>query len=210
MKGTDAAAIEAEEAERSGNRLHFRVLSIGGARKAFRLEMIYWRALELMAERNGRSVAAEVEARLGQAEHPNQTSLLRANLTSDLFEAWQEAEAQLSRPDWSAMVAALPTPAFLVSRRSVLLAVNEPLLVMLQSLRSAPGTPFNTLQGAADLRVQVPDSAGAELRAGAERKFVVCNVTFKGQDQRIVCRARMISAQGASPGAANLLGLIGA
>jgi len=209
MSGPDAA-LEAEEAERSGNRLHFRVLSIGGARKAFRLEMIYWRAIEVMAERNGRSVAAEVEARLGKAaEHPNQSSLLRANLTSDLFEAWREAEAQLARPDWSAMVAALPTPAFLASRRSVLLAVNEPLLAMLQSLRSEPGTPFDTLQGAADLRVQVPDSVAAELRAGAERKFVVCNVTFTGQSQRIVCRARMIAAQGASPRSANLLGLLG-
>jgi predicted DNA-binding ribbon-helix-helix protein len=209
MTSSEAAPVDAG-GDRAADRLHFRVLAIAGARKGFRLEMIYWRTLELMAERNGRTVAAEVESRLDAAPGAaNQSSMLRASLTSDLFQAWREAEGQVARPDWSGLVAAFPAPAFLVSRRSALLAVNEPLLSMLQTLRSEPGAPFNTLQGAADLRVRVPDSASAELRSATGRKFVVCNVVFLGQGQSITCKARLIPAQGASPLASNLIGFVG-
>jgi predicted DNA-binding ribbon-helix-helix protein len=191
------------------NRLHFRVLTIDGARKAFRLEVIYWEALELLAERNGRSVAAEAQARLASApENLNQASALRASLTSDLLGAWRDSEARAANPDWSAMIAALPAPAFLASRRSVLLAVNEPLLSALQGMRNGLGVPLDTVQGAMNLKVEVPASAALELGRPHGRKFVLCTVAFAAQGQRIACHARLIAAQGAAPEAANLLGLL--
>jgi predicted DNA-binding ribbon-helix-helix protein len=200
----DAVGVEDDH-----DRLHFRVLSIGGARKGFRLEMIYWQALDVLAARNGRNLAAEVQARLaGAPEGVNHSSVLRASIAADLMGAWKQAEAEALRPDWSAMIAALPSPAFLVSRRSVLLAVNEPLLSMLQSLRSEPGLPWNTIQGALTLSVQVPPAGGAELASG-HRRFVICTVVFSGGGgQRIACPARLIPVHGADVQSANLLGLV--
>lgn len=209
MKQSDALALEALTPEQARHRLHFRVLTIDGARKAFRLEMIYWRALDVLASQNGRSVAAEVQARLANApEDLNQSSVLRASLTADLLESWKDAEERAIRPDWSAMIAALPSPAFLVSRRSVLLAVNEPLLTVLQGLRAEPGVPLNTLEGAVKLSVEVPPSAAAQLSPGSGRKFVICKVAFAAQGQRIACHARMVPVQGANLEAANLLGFL--
>jgi predicted DNA-binding ribbon-helix-helix protein len=204
-----AALTDGLAAEDPRNRLHFRVLAIGGARKAFRLEMIYWEALELLAARNGRSIAAEAQARLGGApENLNQASVLRTSLTADLLDAWKESEARAAHPDWSAMIAALPTPAFLVSRRSVLLSVNAPLLSVLQAVRAPNGVPLDTVEGAMNLRIEVPPSVAVELGRSGGRKFVLCTVTFAAQGQRIACHARLLPAQGATPDAANLLGLL--
>jgi predicted DNA-binding ribbon-helix-helix protein len=189
-------------------RLHFRTVTIDGARKGFRLEMIYWEALEMLAARNGRTLAAEVQARLAGAPDLNQASVLRASLAADLLAGWRESEAQAARPDWSAMIAALPAPAFLINRRSVLLAVNEPLLSVLQGLRGAAGVPLDTVPGALGLRVETPPSAAAELLRPNGPKFVHCTVSFVAQSQRIPCHARLIPANGPTPEAAHLLGLL--
>ena len=209
MKPSDALAAETLAEEEGRNRLHFRVLSIEGARKAFRLEMIYWEALSVLAAHNGRSVAAEVQARLLNAPSDlNQSSLLRASVTSDLLGGWKDAESRALKPDWSAMIAALPAPAFLASRRSVLLAVNEPLLSVLQGLRSEPGVPLNSLEGALDLSVQLPPSAVSQLAPGSSRKFVISTASFAAHGQKIACRVRLTPVQGAQLEAANLLGFL--
>jgi hypothetical protein len=134
--------------------------------------------------------------------------VLRASLTSDLLDVWRDSEARAAHPDWSAMIAALPTPAFLVSRRSVLLAVNTPLLMALQTLRPTAGVPLDTVQGALNLSVETPPSAAIELGRASGRKFVLCTVTFAAQGHRIACHARLLPAQGATPEAAHLLGLL--
>lgn len=201
----DEAQAEAE----GPFRLHFRVLSIGGARKAFRLETVFWEALEALAKRNGRTLAAEVEARLVEApDHLNQSSALRANLAAELLALWRRAENRALRPEWSAMVAAVPAPAFVISRRSVLLSANEPLLTYLQSQRLDRGVPLNTLQGAMELTVQAPPSAIAEFAGRSERKFVSCNVVFAFGHHRISCRTRLLPVEGPTPEAAALLGFL--
>lgn len=195
--------------EDSPYRLHFRALPIDGGRKAFRLEMIYWQALEVLAAQNGRNLAGEVQARLAHtSDQLNQSSALRASVAADLFESWKKSEAEALRPDWSAMIAALPQPAFLASRRSVLLAVNEPLLSVLQGVHPDRGAPpLNTVPGALSLRVEVPPSVVAELATG--RRFLICTVRFAAPGRAsIACRARMIPVRGARPELANLLGLL--
>jgi predicted DNA-binding ribbon-helix-helix protein len=179
-----------------------------GGRKAFRLEMIYWQALEVLAAQNGRSLAGEVQARLAHtSDQLNQSSALRASVAADLFESWKKSEAEALRPDWSAMIAALPEPAFIVSRRSVLLAVNEPLLSVLDGVHADGAPPLNTVPGALSLRVEVPPSVVAELASG--RRFAICMVRFVAPGRPpIACRARMIPVRGARPELANLLGLL--
>lgn len=209
MATADGLAQAATSEEDGRNRLHFRVLSIDGARRAFRLEMIYWDALGVLAAHNGRTVAGEVQARLLNAPSDlNQSSLLRASVTADLLGAWTEAESRAVKPDWSAMIAALPAPAFLVSRRSVLLAVNEPLLTALQGLRAEPGVPLNSIEGALSLKVQLPPSAIAQLAPGQNRKFVICTASFSAHGQRIACHVRLTPVQGAQLEAAHLLGFL--
>jgi predicted DNA-binding ribbon-helix-helix protein len=201
-----ADALAPEEAR---SRLHFRVLTIDGARKAFRLEMIYWEALELLAARNGRTVAAEAQARLAHAPaNLNLASALRTSLTSDLLDGLREREAEAARFDWSAVVAALPTPAFLVSRRSVLLTVNAPLLSALQQMRGPSGVPLDTVEGAMRLSVEIPPSALVALGGSAGRKFVLCTASFAAQGQRIACHARLLPADAGGSDSANLLGLL--
>lgn len=209
MSQLDPLAEDVPSEDEGRNRLHFRVLSLDGARKAFRLEMIYWEALAVLAAHNGRTVPAEVQARLANAPGDlNQSSVLRAGITADLLSGWKAAEARAARPDWSAMIAALPAPAFLASRKSVLLAVNEPLLSVLQGLRHEPGVPLNTLEGALQLSVQLPPSAVAELGPASNRKFVISTATFAANGQRIACRVRLTAAQGTQLEAAYLLGFL--
>jgi predicted DNA-binding ribbon-helix-helix protein len=195
--------------EESRFRPQFRVLMIGGARKAFRLESAFWNALEVLSRRNGRSLAGEVEARVAASPSDlNASSALRASLAAELMDLWAQAESRIARPQWPALVAAVPAPAFIVSRRSVLMAVNEPLLTYLEGQRPGRGVPLNTLPGALDMSVETPPSAIAELVADPTRRFVTCNVVFKSQGRRVGCRVRLSPIDGATLDTPALLGFI--
>jgi predicted DNA-binding ribbon-helix-helix protein len=211
MSNLEEAPLDQEplDEEEGRFRLQFRVLMIGGARKAFRLEAVFWEGLEVLARRNGRTLAGEVEARLAAApEHLNQSSALRTSLAGDLFDLWKTADARVARPQWASLVAAMPAPAFVISRRSVLLAANEPLLSYLQRQRPGAGLPLNTIPGALDLGVDTPPSAVSELVAGAGRRFVTCNVVFRTGVQRITCRVRLVPVEGSSVETPAVLGFV--
>ena len=76
----------------------FRVISIGGERKAFRLEAVFWTVMRRVALRNKRSLAAEMAAALGRlSQRANQSAHLRARYAADLLDLLELAEANAAR-----------------------------------------------------------------------------------------------------------------
>src|SRR5579863_10398245 len=110
----------------------FRVVSIAGERRGFRLEQVFWSALAAIATRNRRSLAGEISATLRRTPgNLNASAMLRASLTADLFDLWDMAEGRAVRPAWGKVLAALPTPAFAATRAQAVAALNEPMRALL-------------------------------------------------------------------------------
>ena len=209
MSATRKPDAPESEAEGSPFDPQFRVLVIGGHRRAFRLEAAFWSALDTFAARAGRSLAAEVEARL-EASTPdlNHSSALRASLARDLLEIWRDAEANLARPNCNALVAAVPTPAFAVDGRSRLLSINASLLAHLQTLSPGRGVALDTLAAALQLAVEIPPSAFAELTHDPSRRFITCQAVFRSESRRAPCRVRLVPVDGANLTSRSFLGFL--
>ncbi len=191
-------------------RLQFRVVAIAGARRAFRLESIFWKTLEVLARRHGRSLASEIEARLKDVPADlNQSSVLRARLADDLFQLWTAAEARAPAQKWSNLIAAMPTPAFLINANSVLLSVNEPLMSALQAQHAQPGPRLDTVAGALGLTVEVPPAAIMELTAQPDRRFVACTASFIAAGQRVTSRIRLMPVETGGSSPALFVGFLG-
>jgi len=171
----------------------FRVVSIDGERKAFRLEAVFWTVMRLVARRNKRSLPAEMAAALGRLGHgSNQSAHLRARYAADLLDLLELAEANAVRPDWAGVVEAMPQPALVMTRTLRVLQVNAPM----RSLLAARGVPLKT-DGLpmVDVPPAIAERLGEELGASAG-----CNAIFRDGAGRCVVRTRFVSASGgASP-----------
>jgi len=201
----DSTPLAAE----AGGDLQFRVVAIGGARKAFRLESVFWRSLEVLAKRSGRTLASEIQSRLGKAgAGSNQSSALRAGLADDLLQLWTASDDKNRRQDWSKLCAAMPTPAFLINNRSVLLAVNTPLVAALEKARVGPGPSIDSVEGAVNLTVQAPAGAIAELLGDIDKRFTVCNAAFSVGNYRIACRVRLAALNAGSVDSPVIMGFL--
>jgi predicted DNA-binding ribbon-helix-helix protein len=209
MRVTSQPQLNEPEHEAPASEPQFRVLVIDGHRKAFRLEAAFWAGLELFAERSGRNLAGEVEARLADSPPElNHSSALRASLARDLLDGWREAEAKLAQPQCAALVAAIPSAAFAVTARSRLTSVNAALLGHLQRLSPACGAPVDTVDGALQLSVEIPASAFIELAHDPQRRFVTCQAVFRAQARRLACRVRLVPVDGHDVTSRSFLGFL--
>jgi predicted DNA-binding ribbon-helix-helix protein len=180
---------------------HFRALPIGGARKAFRLEAVYWEALEAIAARNGRSAAEEVAATLTKAgEAGNDAAVLRASLTADLLDLWRLAAGRHARFDWTSVLDELPGLAFSMTASQNLLAINPMLRERLRTLGLSEGG------GEGELRVSVDPSVVAQIER--KRAFLDCSICFHRAGSRTIRRARLGPASESPTGAGVLLGFV--
>lgn len=194
-------ALAAGEGAERAPRLtpHFRALPMGGARKAFRLEEIYWEALEAIARRNHRTLTEEVAATLARAgEGGNDAAALRASITSDLFDLWQIAAARHVRFDWARVIEEMPAQAFVVTASQALVAANPRLLRALH--------PFGVGRNKEALKVSIDPTviAQVERRGG----FVDCQVCFFEGGARAIRRARLGPASDSAAAHNILLGYL--
>ncbi len=113
-----AADLPAEARE-----TRFRILRVGGRRRAFSLEPVFWSILEQAARAHGRRLNDHVLAVVGDAAG-NATALLRAHAA-----AWIEAEhRRLSDLGLAALarriVNTVPSPAFVIDQHTRIVAHN--------------------------------------------------------------------------------------
>jgi predicted DNA-binding ribbon-helix-helix protein len=180
---------------------HFRALPIGGGRKAFRLEAVYWEALEAIAARNGRSANEEVAATLTKAgEAGNDAAALRASLTADLLDLWRLAAGRHARFDWTSVLDEVPGLAFSMTASQNLLAINPMLRERLRTLGLSEGG------GEGELRISVDPSVVAQIER--KRAFLDCSICFHRAGSRTVRRARLGPASESPTGAGVLLGFV--
>jgi predicted DNA-binding ribbon-helix-helix protein len=180
---------------------HFRAVPIRGGRKAFRLEAVYWEALEAIAQRNGRTTNDEIAAtlaRIGTAG--NDAAALRASLTADLLDLWRVAAGRHARFDWTRVMDELPGLAFAMTASQNLLAINPLLRNRLQIL----GLSQQGAEG--ELRVSLDPSVVAQIER--RRSFLECSISFHRAGVRTVRRARLGPASESLSGAGVLLGFV--
>jgi predicted DNA-binding ribbon-helix-helix protein len=170
----------------------FKVLTLGKDRRAFRLESVFWAALAAIGQRNGRSLAREVEVTLErQAEPLNHSAYLRASVASDLLDLWNVSAARARKADWANVLAAAPTGAFAMTRSRRILEVNDALAAFLRArdLHVAPGR---------DVGEQLFIEMGSLAQNGRPKEdrqaFVTCQAVFRVGGRRTACRVRLVQA----------------
>jgi predicted DNA-binding ribbon-helix-helix protein len=183
------SAAEPPNPERLAPR--FRVVSIAGERRAFRLEQVFWTALAAIARRNRRDLAGEIAASLRRAPaNLNASAMLRASVTADLLDLWELAEARAVRPAWGRVIAALPTPAFAATPSQAVAALNEPMRAVLERR----GLPLSASGPESTLGVELAAGAVTQLLRSDRGDFLVCNAVFRSGPHRASCRTRVVQA----------------
>jgi predicted DNA-binding ribbon-helix-helix protein len=181
-------AAPAGQGEGDGARqgdMKFRVLRLGNARKAFRLEMPFWHALEICAREKGRTLEDEVSSKLDSVpEGANHSSALRVGAIADMIAFWQVAESRASRLQWAHVLEASPSPAFALTESRRIICANSALVKAVRGHRLAPGA------GPTEIAIDLPAQAvGEALRlAGAH---VLSNAMFRSGPFRFSARVRL-------------------
>jgi predicted DNA-binding ribbon-helix-helix protein len=170
----------------------FRVFPIGGERRGFRLEQVFWNALAAIAERNRRDLAGEIAATLRRAPAElNASATLRASAVADLMDLWELAEAKAARPSWGKVIKALPYPAFAATRSLTLAALNDSMRVYLE--RRGLHAPVGPGRSAT---VELADGAIVQLLKAEPDGYVICNAVFRSGQHRALSRVRVVQVDG--------------
>jgi predicted DNA-binding ribbon-helix-helix protein len=181
----------------------FRTLTIGGVRRAFRLEGAFWAAIAAIAERNRRTLAAEIGARLaGAPDEANHSGVLRAGVASDLLDLWETAEASAAKPQWARVVQAIPSPAFAATGSGRMLALNE----AMRGLLAKRGLPDTALSKAPAVAVELAAGAIFQANRASREAPVVCNAVFRAGEARAVARVRIVLADAGQDQARLIIG----
>jgi predicted DNA-binding ribbon-helix-helix protein len=164
--------------------MKFRVLRLGRARKAFRLETPVWQALEIIAREKGRTLEDEVRSKLDSVpEGANHSSALRVGAIEDMIAFWQVAESRASRLQWTHVLEASPGPAFALTESRRIICANAALVKAVRGHRLAAET------GPAEIAIELPAQAVEEaLRSGGH---VLTTALFRSGPLRFSARTRL-------------------
>ena len=113
---------------------HFRAINSGGKRRGFRLERIFWKALDELTRSEGVTVADYVsdlqDIKTGEA---GLSSLLRASVMQKMMDKYEALRAKITGFSSRTIVAACPVPAFIISVDKKILFQNSAFLMYLQT-----------------------------------------------------------------------------
>lgn len=172
----------------------FRIIAVRGERKAFRLERVFWQAMEAIARRNRRALSEEIAVTLAQVSPSiNQSAHLRARCASDLLDLWELAESRNVTPTWRRVVEAMPGAAFAMTRSQLLLCLNGS---MREHLRRK-GVPLADDAGERSMKLELAPAVIVQLRDSSGEP-VECNMVFGVGAHRCVCRVRLVASNTAA------------
>jgi predicted DNA-binding ribbon-helix-helix protein len=105
-----------------------RILKIGGRKRAFSLEPVFWEALDEIARTKKHRLGTYVAGLLGDGPLRNASSVLRSGAVGWLLDEYRK----LSERDYSGLgqriVDSIPVPAFVMNQRKEILAFNRAFL----------------------------------------------------------------------------------
>jgi predicted DNA-binding ribbon-helix-helix protein len=181
----------------------FRTLTIGGVRRAFRLEGAFWSALGAIAARNRRTLASEIAVRLaGAPDEANHSGRLRAGAAADLLDLWETAEANTVKPQWARVVQAIPSPAFAATGSGRVLALNAGM----RGLLARRGLPDGALAKASGIAVELAAGAIFQANRASREAPVVCNAVFRAGEARALAKVRIVLADAGQEPARLIIG----
>jgi len=113
---------------------HFRVIISGGKRRGFRLEGVFWKALESVTRSDGVSVADYV-AKLSNVKtgEAGLSSYLRASVMRRVLEQLDRLRERIEKSSSRSIVAACPAPCFIISADKKILFQNSAFHMYLQT-----------------------------------------------------------------------------
>jgi predicted DNA-binding ribbon-helix-helix protein len=113
---------------------HFRAINSGGKRRGFRLEGVFWKALDTVTRTDGISVADYV-AKLNDVKtgESGLSSYLRASIMNRVLEQHDRLRERIEKFNSRAIVAACPVPGFIISVDKRILFQNSGFLMYLQT-----------------------------------------------------------------------------
>jgi len=113
---------------------HFRAINSGGKRRGFRLEGVFWQALDSVTKSDGMSVADYVsklnDVKTGES---GLSSYLRASIMQRVLQQHDRLRDRIDRINSRAIVAACPVPGFIISIDKRILFQNSGFLMYLQT-----------------------------------------------------------------------------
>jgi predicted DNA-binding ribbon-helix-helix protein len=113
---------------------HFRAINSGGKRRGFRLEGVFWKALDAVTRSEGVSVA-EYISKLNDVRTGDNglSSHLRASIMQRVLEQHERLRDRFSKSNSKTIVAACPVPGFIISVDKRILYQNSGFLMYLQT-----------------------------------------------------------------------------
>lgn len=113
---------------------HFRAINSGGKRRGFRLEGVFWKALDTVTRSDGVSVADYVSMlNEGKTGENGLSSYLRASIMQRVLEQHDQLHDRMEKINSKTIVAACPVPAFIISVDKKILFQNGGFLMYLQT-----------------------------------------------------------------------------
>jgi len=113
---------------------HFRAINSGGKRRGFRLEGVFWKALDDVTKSDGMSVADYVsklsDVKTGES---GLSSYLRASIMQKVLDQHDRLRARIEKFNSKTIVAACPVPGFIISVDKKILFQNSGFLMYLQT-----------------------------------------------------------------------------
>ncbi|MFN3889789.1 MAG: ribbon-helix-helix domain-containing protein [Beijerinckiaceae bacterium] len=157
----------------------FRILKIGGRKRAFSLEPVFWNILEEAAKQASLRLGDYVANLLAEAPNGNNSSLLRSKAAE-----WAAMQAERLRDKGLIGLArriaiSHASPAFVIDQYRHLVACNKPFEDL---ITAAPGrTPASCMAGL-DLRLGVPMAELARILREHPEKFLRANFAARWSD----------------------------
>ena len=113
---------------------HFRAINTGDKRRGFRLERVFWAALDELTKADGITVADYV-GRLQQEDNGESglSSQLRASIMRNMMIQYRGLTAKTGSFNSKTIIAACPVPAFVISVDKKILFQNSAFLMYLQT-----------------------------------------------------------------------------
>jgi predicted DNA-binding ribbon-helix-helix protein len=172
----------------------FRVVTTGARRRGVRLERVFWRLLDEIAERRNLKRSKLIQDVLNDDEGENVASTLRCFAANAIDAERRELEMQVSPQTMIGLMQQAPVPAFAINRQKRLQQVNTEFM---QLLRPAPGVTGKTQGEYVHLSLDTPIE---ELFAVASSgQATQCNYSLQVDDRRRRGHAKMVLVPSARP-----------
>jgi len=158
---------------------HFRAINSSGKRRGFRLEGVFWKALDTVTRSDGISVADYV-SRLNEHKTGDNglSSHLRASIMHRVLEQHEKLRDRFSKFNSKAIVAACPVPGFIISVDKRILFQNSGFLMYLQTRF----TGLDTIEALSNIKLTLEtpliDLIGEMQRDGSRPKYTGFTVGY--------------------------------